>query len=72
MKQVRIADTTLCKENSHFSFKEKLEIARLLERLSVDTIELPEVIDEKTDILFVVLFQIEVYSSNDLLNFSIS
>ena len=53
MKQVRIADTTLCKENSHFSFKEKLEIARLLERLCVDVIELPEIIDEKTDILFV-------------------
>ncbi len=53
MKQVRIADTTLCKENSHFSFKEKLEIARLLERLCVDTIELPEIINEKTDTLFV-------------------
>lgn len=53
MKQVRIADTTLCKENSHFSFKEKLEIARQLERLCVDTIELPEIINERTDILFV-------------------
>ncbi len=53
MKQIRIADTTLCKENSHFSFKEKLEIARQLERLCVDTIELPEIINEKTDILFV-------------------
>lgn len=53
MKQLRIADTTLCKENSHFSFKEKLEIARQLERLCVDVIELPEIINEKTDILFV-------------------
>ena len=53
MKQIRIADTTLCKENSHFSFKEKLEIARQLERLCVDVIELPEIINEKTDILFV-------------------
>ncbi len=53
MKQIRIADTTLCKENSNFSFKEKLEIARLLERLCVDTIELPEIINERTDILFV-------------------
>lgn len=53
MKQIRIADTTLCKENSHFSFKEKLEIARQLERLCVDVIELPEIINEKTDTLFV-------------------
>ncbi len=53
MKQIRIADTTLCKENSHFSFKEKLEIARQLERLQVDVIELPEIIDERTDTLFV-------------------
>lgn len=53
MKKIRIADTTLCNENSHFSFKEKLEIARQLERLCVDVIELPEIINEKTDILFV-------------------
>lgn len=53
MKQIRIADTTLCKENSHFSFKEKLEIARKLELLNVDVIELPEIVNEKTDILFV-------------------
>ena len=53
MKKIRIADTTLCKENSAFSFKEKLEIARLLERLCVDAIELPEIINERTDILFV-------------------
>ncbi|MBR2715756.1 MAG: hypothetical protein IKB73_06110 [Ruminococcus sp.] len=53
MKHVRIADTTLCKENSHFSFKEKLEIARQLERLCVDVIELPEITNEKTDTLFV-------------------
>ena len=53
MKQIRIADTTLCKENSSFSFKEKLEIARQLEKLAVDTIELPEIVNERTDILFV-------------------
>lgn len=53
MKQIRIADTTLCNESSHFSFKEKLEITRQLERLQVDVIELPEIINEKTDILFV-------------------
>ncbi len=53
MKQIRIADTTLCNESSHFSFKEKLEITRKLERLQVDVIELPEIINERTDILFV-------------------
>ena len=31
MKQIKIADATLCRENSRFSFKEKIEIARQLE-----------------------------------------
>lgn len=53
MKQIRIADTTLCNQKSNFTFKEKLEIARQLERLKVDIIELPEIINERTDILFV-------------------
>jgi len=53
MKQVKISDTTLCTEKNGFSFKEKIEIARQLERLSVNTIELPEIEDAKTDILFV-------------------
>lgn len=53
MKMIKIADTTLCNENSRFSFKEKLEIARQLERLKVDIIELPEIENIKTDILFV-------------------
>ena len=51
MKQLRIADTTLCLGERKFSFREKLEIARLLERLAVDVIELPEVSDPKTDVL---------------------
>ena len=51
MKQLKIADTTLCTGGRKYSFKEKLEIARQLERLSVDVIELPEVTDPKTDIL---------------------
>lgn len=53
MKRIVIADTTLCNEKSNFSFKEKLEITRKLERLKVDIIELPEIINERTDILFV-------------------
>ena len=42
MKQIKIADTTLCAEEGVFGFKEKLEIARQLEKLNVDVIELPE------------------------------
>lgn len=53
MKRITIADTTLCKKEGAFSFKEKIEIARQLERLCVDTIELPEIENAKTDILLV-------------------
>ena len=53
MKQIKIADATLCREDSKFSFKEKLEIARQLEKLCVDVIELPQIQDVKTDILLV-------------------
>lgn len=53
MKQIKIADTTLCRENKVFSFKEKVEIVRQLERLSVDFIEIPEIENAKTDILFI-------------------
>ena len=51
MKNIRISDTTLCRENNSFSFKEKIEIARQLEKLSVDVIELPEIENSKTDVL---------------------
>ncbi|MBO5247831.1 MAG: hypothetical protein J6B54_00845 [Clostridia bacterium] len=53
MKKIVISDTTLCKEGSAYTFKEKIEIARQLERLSVDVIELPEIRNGKTDILLV-------------------
>lgn len=53
MKQIVIADSTLCKEGNGFTFKEKIEIARQLERLQVQVIELPEVRNGKTDILLV-------------------
>lgn len=53
IKKIQIADATLCRENTSFSFKEKLEIARQLERLSVDVIEIPEIGNERADILFV-------------------
>ena len=53
MKKIVISDTTLCREGSSFSFKEKIEIARLLDRLHVDIIELPSIQNSKTDVLFV-------------------
>ena len=53
MQQIQIADRTLCREAGTFSFKEKLEIARQLERLKVDAIELPEMINARADILFI-------------------
>ena len=36
MKTIRIADATLCREQNAFSFKEKIEIARQLEKLDAD------------------------------------
>ena len=53
MKQITIADATLCKEGSNFSFKEKIEIARQLEKMNVDVIELPEITNAKTDTLLI-------------------
>lgn len=53
MKQIIIADHTLCANEEIFSFKEKLEIARQLERLCADVIELGEIVNEKADTLFV-------------------
>ena len=53
MKTIVVADSTLCREGSVFSFKEKIEIARQLERLGVDIIELPEIKSGKSDVLLV-------------------
>ena len=53
MKQIKIADRTLCRQDRTFSFKEKLEITRYLEKLKCDVIELPEIENARTDILMV-------------------
>ncbi|MBQ6625284.1 MAG: hypothetical protein IIX39_05650 [Clostridia bacterium] len=53
MKKIKIADSTLCRNDNSFSFKEKIEIARQLEKLSVDVIELPEIKNSKTDTLLI-------------------
>ena len=51
MNKIMIADRTLC--FGAYSFKEKIEIARQLEKLSVDTIEIAEITNAKSDVLFV-------------------
>lgn len=53
MKQIKIADITLSGAKNTLSFKQKLEIARKLERLGVDAIELPELSAAKADTLLV-------------------
>ena len=53
MRTIKIADTTLSKPESSFSFKEKIEIARQLEKLNVDVIEFPEIEIPRTDILLI-------------------
>ena len=53
MKQIKIADITLSGSNNSLSFKQKLELARKLERLGVDAVELPELSSAKADTLLV-------------------
>lgn len=53
MNYIKIADTTLSDPKSNLTFKQKLEIARKLERLGVDVVELPEVGAVKADTLLV-------------------
>lgn len=53
MKNIIIADKTLVKAETSFSFKEKIEIVRQLENLNVDVIELPEIVEERVDSLLV-------------------
>ena len=57
MKRINIADITLRSSaisgGFALSFKEKLEIARHLEKLGADVIELPPIADPKTDSLLI-------------------
>lgn len=52
MKNIKITDITLCR-NKALSFKERIEIARLLDRLNVDTIEIPQIDNIKSDTLLI-------------------
>ena len=53
MKRIKIADATLCKAENAFSFKEKIDIARQLEKLDIDVIELPEIQNARIDTLLI-------------------
>jgi 2-isopropylmalate synthase len=57
MKKIDVTDMTLCladsRTNFSLSFKEKLEIAKQLDKLNADTIQLPEIYNEKTDSLLI-------------------
>jgi len=53
MKKVMIADLTLLREEGTFSFKESIEIARQLEKLKVDIIEMPKIDNVRKDTLLV-------------------
>ena len=50
---IKIADRTLCRKDAMFSFKEKIEVARQLDKLGVSAIELPQIENIKTDTLLV-------------------
>ncbi len=50
---IKIADRTLCRKDATFSFKEKIEIARQLDKLGVSAVEIPEIENIKTDTLLV-------------------
>ncbi len=52
MKNITVSDMTLTKCHS-LSFKEKIQIARKLDALSVDVIHMPEIRIEKTDSLLI-------------------
>ncbi|MBR3504821.1 MAG: hypothetical protein IKO07_11370 [Clostridia bacterium] len=55
MKTIRIYDATMRQmasaQNSALTFREKLEIVRALDKLKIDTIELPRIEDAKADSL---------------------
>ena len=53
MKQVRISDRTMVqvREDFSLSFKERIELSRLLDKLGVDVIELPAIKNSRIDSL---------------------
>ncbi len=54
MKEITVSDITLREEGKSYtlSFKEKIEIAKILDKLNVDVIETPPITKGKTDVLY--------------------
>ena len=63
MKKVIVADTTLHLNPAVSGFNESIEIARQLEKLNVDIIELPAVVNETKDVLLIKTISSFVKSS---------
>ena len=53
MKQIKVTDMTLEMGATTLSFKEKIEIARQLDNLKVDVIDMPEIVNVTTDSLLI-------------------
>ncbi len=53
MKRITVTDMTLAKGAKSLTFKEKIEIARQLDRLNVDIIDMPEIENVATDSLLI-------------------
>ena len=53
MKNITVSDMTLVLGENKLSFKEKIEVARYLDNLGVDVIDMPQIINEKADTLLV-------------------
>jgi len=51
MKKITIIDNTLCRKDVFFTFKDKLNMARQLDKVEIDVLELPEITDVREDIL---------------------
>ncbi len=69
MEKIRVA-TKLCGNENDLSFKEKFEIARLLEKLCVSVIEFPELSDGKEDSL--LLRTCASFVKNSILSVAVS
>ena len=52
-ERINIIDTTLCRVDENTSFKEKIDIAKRLDGIRVDSIEMPPISNEKADTLLI-------------------
>ena len=65
MKQIRISDITMKQPNEEFtlSFKEKIELAKLLDRLGVSVIELEGICNDRVEALRIKSIASAVHNS---------